>query len=446
MTTVGYPYATGDLLERRNTYFYTPFGGRDFLQAWRHQRAAFLVASDESQRVAEATDDSAPIVRSLQRLKEALRLAAFSADSRLQLDRVLQRFEVSKRLHDDYTEFWRPLDSTRYHGLERYLLLAEVLGRAALLTHDLRYLNGLLKCVDILTSTSMARVIHQSSWARLRTIVEQEQDLVDRLAASAQEKPDGALPFVPLERRATPIILRGIVLVAAPTVRSQAYIQALASGGLHPEWVLLLGDHAPADSSVAAARPKRWKGISLVNSDEPVLATCRRTGIPAQTVKGSSINDAAALEVIRQLGPHTLIYSGAGGQIVSREALGIGARFLHMHAGYIPDYRGSTTIYYALLNGDLPAVTAIFLDAQIDTGGILDRRSYPVPDRSIDIDRTYDSSIRADALVRLLQDYAVTGAFAVPKPQKRDEGATYFVIHPVLKHLAILRALRQENG
>jgi methionyl-tRNA formyltransferase len=183
-----------------------------------------------------------------------------------------------------------------------------------------------------------------------------------------------------------------------------------------------------------------------VDLDEPVIATCRRAGIPTHAIQASSINEAPALDALRRLRPHTLIYSGAGGQIVSPEALGMETRFLHMHAGHIPEYRGSTTIYYALLNGERPAVTAIFLDARIDTGGILVRRSYPMPERNIDIDRVYDASVRADTLVRLLHDYAATGSFPVPRPQAQDEGATYFVIHPVLKHLAILSLPDHEHG
>ncbi|MGB6009488.1 formyltransferase family protein [Castellaniella sp.] len=445
MTTSSYPYASGDLLENRNTYFYTPFGGRDFLRAWHDQRAAVLAACDTSHDAPEAINDSAPVAQTLRRLKATIEASPLSAADRAMLDRILQRFEVSKRLHDDYTAAWKPKDPARYRGLERYLLWAEVLGQAAASTTDLRYLNGLLKCVDTLTSDSMMPMTARSDGTRLRTILERERNLVDRLAAHSPTPHAQATSLLPLETRPAPATLPGMGLVAAPTARSQAYIQALAASGLHPEFVLLLGDHGPG-APAAPPSPQRWRGIPLVDLNEPVIATCHRAGIRTLTVAASSVNDAPALEALRQLQPHTLIYSGAGGQIVSSEALGLGARFLHMHAGHIPDYRGSTTIYYALLNGAPPAVTAIFLDARIDTGGILARRSYPAPDRNIDIDRIYDASIRADTLIRLLRDYATTGSFAPPSPQKQDEGATYFVIHPVLKHLAILGLPKHETA
>src|SRR5690606_33989599 len=166
---------------------------------------------------------------------------------------------------------------------------------------------------------------------------------------------------------------------------------------------------------------RTWNGVLLPNISESVTTTCRRAGIPYISTGAASVNDAEALRQICYLEPQTLIYSGAGGQIVSREALKVGPRFLHMHAGDIPRYRGSTTIYYALLNGEPPTVTAFFLDHNIDTGDILARYSYPTPDHTVEIDHLYDAAIRADTLVRLMQTYLLKGRFDTPGPQDPHE-------------------------
>ena len=42
MTPVIYPYASGDLLEDRHTYFYSEYAGRPFLDSWRTQRGGLL--------------------------------------------------------------------------------------------------------------------------------------------------------------------------------------------------------------------------------------------------------------------------------------------------------------------------------------------------------------------------------------------------------------------
>ena len=63
-------------------------------------------------------------------------------------------------------------------------------------------------------------------------------------------------------------------------------------------------------------------------------------------------------------------------------------------------------------------------------------RRYPLPPQGIDVDRLYDPAIRADLLIRVLRDMSAAAAQA--QPQDMRTGHTYFVVHPVLKHLALL--------
>lgn len=231
--------------------------------------------------------------------------------------------------------------------------------------------------------------------------------------------------------------LRDVVLLAAPTARSQAYVQALAAAGLEPEAVILLGDE-PAPPAVAAVAEPPGGFPLLPDLAEPVHATCARAGMRMLRVPVADVNAEATLEALREVPSRIVIYSGPAGQIVSPRVLQTGSRFLHLHSGWLPDYRGSTTLYYALLNGDAPAVTALYLDRCIDTGPVLARRTYPRPPAGLDLDRLYDPAIRADLLVRLMRDYARAGALPEPQVQRAEEGTTYYVIHPVLKHVALL--------
>ena len=235
--------------------------------------------------------------------------------------------------------------------------------------------------------------------------------------------------------------LDGVVMLAAPTARSRAYIQALVAADLLPETVLLLG----AESLQAPPPPpQRLEGIHLPDHGESIASTCARAGVAAQPCEATTVNDEQVRTALLALAPRLVIYSGWGGQIVSAALLDIGAPFLHLHSGWLPEYRGSTTLYYALLNGAQPGVTAILLDRSIDTGPIVARRAYPRPPAGIDIDLVFDPAIRADLLVRVLSGYASTGAIQALETQDSATGQTYYVIHPVLKHLAIL-AIEQEQ-
>ena len=131
-----------------------------------------------------------------------------------------------------------------------------------------------------------------------------------------------------------------------------------------------------------------------------------------------------------------MIYSGYGGQLVGTAALDLGFDFLHLHGGWLPDYRGSTTVYYSWLKEGRCGVSALILDKEIDSGPIVARRHYPLPPRGMDVDSYYDNMIRADLLVDIMRDFAADGT--LPRIPNEGGGLTYYVIHPVLKHMALL--------
>lgn len=233
------------------------------------------------------------------------------------------------------------------------------------------------------------------------------------------------------------MVLDGVVLLAAPSSRSQAYLQRLVVSDLLPGQVIVMGAESPA-IPVPQAIPSACQSVMLPDLAEPLSITCQKAGIPLVCCTAMDVNAGEIFEALRATGPRFVIYSGHGGQIVGSRLLCSGPRFLHLHSGWLPEYRGSTTVYYALLNGERPAATALLLDPGIDTGAVLARRHYPRPPAGLDIDRLYDAAIRSDLLAQVMQDYARTGELRILEEQDRAAGQTYYVIHPVLKHLAIL--------
>jgi len=231
--------------------------------------------------------------------------------------------------------------------------------------------------------------------------------------------------------------LKGVVLLAAQTARSQTYIQVMAAFGLLPESVILMGEAGVA-ASVEKASLNSWNDILLPHLDESVSATCKRAGVDLFLVAENDVNAEATHQAICAAAPDIVIYSGMGGQIVSERTLALGPKFLHMHSGWLPEYRGSTTLYYSLLEGGLPGVSAIVLDREIDTGPVVARRQYPRPPAGMDLDRVYDAAIRADLMVRVLLNYKKSGSLPVIEHQNPCQGTPYYVIHPILKHLSIL--------
>jgi methionyl-tRNA formyltransferase len=151
-------------------------------------------------------------------------------------------------------------------------------------------------------------------------------------------------------------------------------------------------------------------------------------------VRENTVNHESVIGALEAIGPGECIYSGFGGQIVSERALSAGPTLIHGHSGWLPEYKGSTTSYYSVLKEGKCGVSVIELASKLDAGAILKRRHYPLPDPGVDVDYYYDSAIRAD----LISDFLVNGVDGGPLNQEDDSpDSMYFVIHPVLKRLAL---------
>ena len=51
-------------------------------------------------------------------------------------------------------------------------------------------------------------------------------------------------------------------------------------------------------------------------------------------------------------------------------------KFLHIHGGYVPAFKGSTTNYYSLLAEGQLGASAIFLTEDLDSGPKLHRQKF----------------------------------------------------------------------
>jgi methionyl-tRNA formyltransferase len=234
------------------------------------------------------------------------------------------------------------------------------------------------------------------------------------------------------------MMLERVGMLAADTRRSKYYLHVLAQRGLLPARAILLDDPAVqhAERQAEARRPSSpnvREGFDLRSSLQALL---ERHHIPCERIASMDPNCDDAVSAVTRCPADMLIYSGPPGAILRGAMLGTGKRFLHVHPGALPAYAGSTTLYYSLLHTGACAATALFLGPQLDGGDVIRTRQYPPPEDRTRIDLDYDPWIRAQLLADVLEDYARTGRMrSTPQPPGGRE--TYFIIHPVLKHLAV---------
>jgi methionyl-tRNA formyltransferase len=245
------------------------------------------------------------------------------------------------------------------------------------------------------------------------------------------------------------MILNDVGIVLADSARSRAYLQNLCRCGLYPARALMLEDtHRHTPDVVTADVLARLQSMRALDTyfdiTIPAKTTLEKFNIPHTIVLSKDINTDVVIQEITAMKQKYVIFSGSAAMILKKNALDIGKKFIHLHSGKVPEYRGSTTLYYSILNNGVCHVSAFFLDQNIDTGPLIKIKKYPKPDNGELIDFIYDAHIRSDLLVEILQDYVKRGAFEVyTQPKKNEE--VYFIIHPVLKHIAILSCRNNEK-
>lgn len=236
-----------------------------------------------------------------------------------------------------------------------------------------------------------------------------------------------------------------LLILCARTARSVAYLQGLAAAGIEPEAVIVYGQGGGPLQTTRDLQVQPLAGVFCPDLSQDLDACLATLGWPHETCPGQSLDDPHLLACIARQAPDLLVYSGYGGQLVPAALLN---RYpvLHIHSGWLPDYRGSTAIYYQIVERRECAASALLLDEQIDTGPVLARKSYPLPPAGLDIDYLYDNAIRADLLVQVLTRWRETGPQALQPLPAEAEQPPYFIIHPLLKHLALLAVDKHEEA
>lgn len=234
------------------------------------------------------------------------------------------------------------------------------------------------------------------------------------------------------------MVLKDIALLAADTTRSRAYLHAMIQEDMLPEVCIVYSDDiSKTQNNAGGGYYKNWSDDEYFDSNVSLVVLLQKAGIPYVLVENKDINSEQMKNSICNLQQQYLIYSGYGGYILKTHLFQLGKKFIHVHAGILPQYRGSTTVYYSFLQEKVLGATAIFLSESIDEGEIIVSDTFEAPDKFVDIDYIYEPYMRSKVLVKAIRKYLSDGKFTACE-QDAEGAETYFIIHPVLKHIAML--------
>ena len=131
------------------------------------------------------------------------------------------------------------------------------------------------------------------------------------------------------------------------------------------------------DVVLAVTQPDKPRGRGQKLTPSPVKAFAEAHGIPVY--QPAKIKTAECTEKLASLHPDLMVVV-AFGQILSRAILDIPTYgCINVHASLLPRYRGAAPMQWCIINGETETgVTTMFMDAGLDTGDMLLKKTIPI--------------------------------------------------------------------
>ena len=123
------------------------------------------------------------------------------------------------------------------------------------------------------------------------------------------------------------------------------------------------------------------------------------------------------------------------GEIIKNSKLLKSKNLIHFHPGKLPLFRGATSIYYSVLKKKEIGCSTIIMSSDLDGGNLLFDKKFSFPKKTKDIDKKYDIEIRKICLEYLLKNFKKLE----PKPQKKINKLHYYLAHPIIRKLAVMK-------
>lgn len=233
--------------------------------------------------------------------------------------------------------------------------------------------------------------------------------------------------------------------------RSKAYLQNLIKNDLIPNYIIVLNDknvtlveHTENDKLISKNTNQKFirklDDLQIeFDEKEHILKTIEDNNIKYSLIDDLNINSPKVISQVAKLDDEYIVYSGPGGTILRKEILSLGKKFLHVHPGWLPKFRGSTTIYYSMLVNSTVGASVIIFEEGIDEGPILYKNEYKIIEKNIDFDYVLDPLVRAKTLIEFFK----MKELSTTQQKEEDESSTFYIIHPLLKHISLINHNRR---
>ena len=115
--------------------------------------------------------------------------------------------------------------------------------------------------------------------------------------------------------------------------------------------------------------------------EETVVETLERAGLSYEGVAPTSINDPVLVDAVARCPSYYVLFSGGG--ILRKDMLSLHKKFLHIHPGIVPDFKGEIPVHWSILLAGSCGASASFMADGLDEGDVIATRTFDPPEARI---------------------------------------------------------------
>lgn len=163
----------------------------------------------------------------------------------------------------------------------------------------------------------------------------------------------------------------------------------------------------------------------------------KKNGINYKKFLSETVDDLNVIKYLLNLNHEILVYSGYPGKIIKNLKILKKKIFLHSHPGKLPNYKGSTVMFYSLILEKKIYCSTIVLSPYLDEGDIILKKNYQIPKKISEINGSFDNKIRAQNMVLSLKKLKSNSINNVKKKISKNLYIDYTVAHTLIRSLSL---------